>query len=147
MRFCSRILLLVLFLTIANVLVAQRTNPVERQVANPITDTPNINPIATEQDITGQKGKRPPTSPEGGLGELVVYSEVPAAEGEVGKRIMRHSGNVDIRYGIYRLQADEVVVYEETGKIEAKGSVIFDQGNDQRITGANAVWNYKTKLG
>ena len=29
----------------------------------------------------------------------------------------------------------------------AKGSVIFDQGDDQRITGAKAVWNYKTKLG
>ena len=29
----------------------------------------------------------------------------------------------------------------------ATGSVIFDQGDDQRITGATAVWNYKTKLG
>ena len=147
MRFYSHKFFLFIFLTTATVLVAQRTNPVERQVANPITDTPNINPIATEQDITGQKGKRPPNAAEGGSGELVVYSEKQSVEGPEGKRIMRHSGNVDIRYGVYRLQAEEIVVYEETGKIEAKGSVIFDQGNDQRITGANAVWNYKTKLG
>jgi LPS-assembly protein len=52
-----------------------------------------------------------------------------------------------VRYGIYRIQADRIVIYEETGKIEADGNVIFDQGGDQRITGATAVWNYKTKLG
>lgn len=147
MRFFSRNIFLILFLSTTPVLIAQRTNPVERQVANPITDTPNINPIATEQDITGQKAKRPQAAPQGGGGELVIYSQNPSVEGPEGKRIMRHSGNVDVRYGIYRLQADEIVVFEETGKIEAKGSVIFDQGNDQRITGANAVWNYKTKLG
>ena len=37
---------------------AQNTNPVERQVANPITDTPNINPISTEQDIKAPKQKK-----------------------------------------------------------------------------------------
>jgi lipopolysaccharide assembly outer membrane protein LptD (OstA) len=29
----------------------------------------------------------------------------------------------------------------------AEGSVVFDQGDDQRITGVRATWNYKTKLG
>ena len=147
MRFFSRKFFLLLILLFTQALVAQRTNPVERQVANPITDTPNVNPIAPQQDISPQKPKRPGSVPEGGSGELVVYSEKQTVEGPEGKRIMTHSGNVDIRYGVYRLQADEIVVYEETGKIEANGSVIFDQGNDQRITGAVGVWNYKTKLG
>ena len=144
-QFSPKIFLTVLIAATA-VSFAQRTNPVERQVANPLTDTPNVNPIATEQNIS-PKPKRPGIAPEGGSGELVVYSEHPSVEGPEGKRILTHEGNVDIRYGIYRLQADKVVIYEETGKIEADGNVIFDQGNDQRITGAAAVWNYKTKLG
>jgi LPS-assembly protein len=146
MRQISRKYFLIIILAAAAITSAQRTNPVERQVANPLTDTPNVNPIANEQSIF-PKPKRPGVAPEGGSGELVVYSEKQSVEGPDGKRILTHSGNVDVRYGIYRLQADKIVIYEETGKIEADGSVIFDQGNDQRITGAVAVWNYKTKLG
>jgi LPS-assembly protein len=52
-----------------------------------------------------------------------------------------------VRYGIYRLQADKVVIYEAENRMEATGSVVFDQGEDQRITGARGDWNYKTKLG
>jgi LPS-assembly protein len=125
---------------------AQQTNPVERQVANPITDTPNINP--TSEDISAPKQKKiEGFEQEGGDGEVVVYSDRQSVEGEAGKRIVRHEGNVDIRYGIYRLQADKVTIYEAENKIVAEGSVVFDQGNDQRITGATAIWNYKTKLG
>src|SRR5215213_10763706 len=145
-QFSPKIFLTIIFAATA-FLQAQRTNPVDRQVANPITDTPNVNPISTEQNISPPKPKRPGTVPEGGPGELVVYSEQPSVEGPEGKRILTHSGNVDVRYGIYRIQADRIVIYEETGKIEADGNVIFDQGGDQRITGATAVWNYKTKLG
>ena len=68
-------------------------------------------------------------------------------EGEKDKRIVRHTGNVDVRYGIYRMQADEIIIYEADTKLVARGSVIFDQGDDQRITGTTAVWNYRTKLG
>ncbi len=35
--------------------LAQQTNPVDKQVANPITDTPNVNPVAPEQDIKAPK--------------------------------------------------------------------------------------------
>ena len=147
MRLRSLILIMFVLLACANALVAQKTNPVERQVSNPLTDTPNINPISTEQSITVQRPKRPSAVPEGGSGELVVYSERQSVEGAEGKRTLTHEGNVDVRYGIYRLQADKVVIHEETGKVEATGNVIFDQGDDQRITGATAVWNYKTKLG
>jgi LPS-assembly protein len=127
---------------------AQQTNPVERQVANPITDTPNINPISAEQSVIAPKVKKKPGfEPEGGDGEVVVNSDRRTVEGEAGKRIVKHMGNVDAHYGIYRMQADEITIIEAENKMIATGSVIFDQGDDQRITGARAVWNYKTKLG
>lgn len=125
----------------------QQTNPVDRRVANPITDTPNINPVSAQQDIKAPKSTRPDVTPEGGDGELVVYSEDQSVEGEAGKRILVHSGNVDARYGIYRIQADKITIIEAENKMIAEGSVVFDQGNDQRITGTRATWNYKTKLG
>ncbi len=148
MRFI-RFTSLLLLMTVLTVSVsAQQTNPVERQVANPITDTPNINPISPEQKIAAPKStKKPKVEQEGGDGELVVYSDRNSVEGDKDRRIVRHSGNVDARYGVYRIQANEIVIYEAENKIVASGSVIFDQGDDQRITGATAVWNYRTKLG
>jgi len=128
--------------------LSQQTNPVERQLSNPITDTPNINPVSTQQTTVSPVPKRTPGfQPEGGDGELVVYSDRQTVEGDKGARIVRHIGNVDVHFGIYRLQADEIAIYEAENKIVAKGSVVFDQGDDQRITGATGVWNYKTKLG
>lgn len=142
------IILLAIACVISPAALAQQTNPVERQVANPITDTPNVNPISAEQSIVPPKTKKKPSvEPEGGNGEVVVYSEKQTVEGEQGKRIVVHEGNVDVRYGIYRLQADKVTIYEAENKMVAVGSVVFDQGDDQRITGARGVWNYKTKLG
>ena len=127
---------------------AQDTNPVERQVANPLTDTPNINPIAPEQDIKAPKKKQNGSyKPEGGDGELVVYSTRETAEGEEGKRVIVRSGNVDVRYGIYRLQADKITIYEARNLIVAEGNVVFDQGDDQRVTGTRGEFNYRTKLG
>jgi len=142
------IILIVLLCIVAPAALAQQTNPVDRQVANPITDTPNINPISAEQNIAAPKPKKTPTvDPEGGNGEVVVYSEHNTVQGPEGKRVIIHEGNVDVRFGIYRLQADKITIVEEENKITAEGSVVFDQGDDQRITGARGVWNYKTKLG
>ncbi|HVQ55415.1 MAG TPA: hypothetical protein VMS29_01550, partial [Pyrinomonadaceae bacterium] len=95
MRLLSLILVVFLLLCGAHQLLAQKTNPVERQVTNPLTDTPNINPISTEQNIS-QKPKRSSPIPEGGSGELVVYSEKQSVEGEEGKRVLTHEGNVDV---------------------------------------------------
>ena len=137
-----------IIIALAVVIGAQVTNPVERQVANPLTDTPNINPVSAEQDITKPLvRKKPSIEPEGGDGEVVVYSDGQTAEGETGSRIVHHTGNVDVRYGIYRLQANRISIYEAQNKIVASGSVVFDQGDDQRITGAIGEWNYRTKLG
>lgn len=126
---------------------AQQTNPVDRKVSNPITDTPNVDPVSEENSIKAPKNSRTSVKPEGGDDEVVVYSENQTVEGEEGKRIVTHSGNVDVRYGIYRLQADKVVIYEAENRLVATGSVVFDQGEDQRITGETGEWNYKTKLG
>lgn len=129
-------------------LPAQQTNPVEKQVANPITDTPNVNPIASEQDIKAPKRKTDPNyKPEGGGEDLVVYSKHQTVEGADGKRILVHSGDVDVHYGEYRLQADKITIYEADGKLVAEGSVVFDEGDDQRITGSRGEFNYRTKLG
>jgi len=136
-------LLVVLFFRDAN---AQDTNPVERQVANPITDTPNINPIATEQGIKPVK-KTTTFEQEGGDGEVVVYAASTTVQGEAGRRVLVYTGNVDVKFGIYRLQADRITLNEAEDKMYAEGSVVFDQGDDQRITGAKGTWNLKTKLG
>lgn len=127
---------------------AQQTNPVERQVSNPVTDTPNVNPVGQQPEIKiSNRQQKNDAKPEGGDDEVVVYSDSQSVEGVEGKRVFTHTGNVDVRYGLYRVQADKVVIYEAENRLVAEGSVVFDQGNDQRITGERADWNYKTKLG
>lgn len=149
MRYISGSLKLALICTVfAFSARPQDTNPVDRKVANPITDTPNVNPVAPERSLkTANKKQESGYKPEGGGDELIVYSASQEAKGVAGKRVVTHEGNVDVRYGIYRLQADKVTLYEETNIIIAEGSVVFDQGEDQRITGSTGTWNYKTKLG
>ncbi len=77
----------------------------------------------------------------------MVYSETQTVEGEEGKRIITHTGNVDARYGIYRIQADRITIFQAENRMLAEGNVVFDQGDDQRITGIRSEWNYRTKLG
>src|SRR5258705_13495300 len=43
---------------------AQETSPVERKITNPITDTPNVNPLQQDQPVRPQTpGKPPPVQP------------------------------------------------------------------------------------
>ena len=67
--------------------------------------------------------------------------------GPTENRVSICEGNVDARIGTYRLQADKVTVYDATNKVVAEGNVVFDQGDQQRITGSHAEWNYRTKTG
>ena len=127
--------------------LAQQTNPVDRKVANPMTDTPNVNPLQTDQPVQ----RRPPPS-NGGVeviptDRITVTSIKQDAAGPEDARIVTYEGNVDIRIGTYRLQADKAVVYEAENKVVAEGSVVFDQADSQRITGSRAEWNYRTKTG
>ncbi len=126
----------------------QQTNPVDKQVANPITDTPNVNPVAPEQDIKAPKKAQDLNGkPKLADDELEVVSVRYTVEGDEGKRIFIHSGNVDVRYGVYRMQADKITIYEAEGRMVAEGSVVFDQEDNQRITGSKGEFNYRTKLG
>ena len=38
--------------------LAQQTNPVDRKVTNPMTDTPNVNPLTQEQPVRPQTHRR-----------------------------------------------------------------------------------------
>jgi len=143
----TRFLLAPLILILAcQVLFAQQTNPVDRKVANPMTDTPNVNPLQTDQPV-----QRRPTTQNGvtatSTDEITVTSNKQSAEGPEDARVAHYEGNVDIRIGTYRLQADKVTVYETQNRVVAEGSVVFDQGDQQRITGSRGEWNYRTKAG
>ncbi|MEA2172669.1 MAG: LPS-assembly protein, partial [Blastocatellia bacterium] len=126
--------------------LAQQPNPVERQIANPITDTPNVNPLTQDQPI---RPRLPVTKADASLSteELRIDADKQTATGPKEARIFTYEGNVDARIGTYRLQADKVTVYEATNKVIAEGSVVFDQGDEQRITGSRSEWNYRTKTG
>jgi len=121
-----------------------QTNPVERKVQNPLTDIPNVNPLEQDQPIRPQAQPAPPGQSSD---ELVVNCNKETRTGPRDAGVSVCEGNVDARIGTYRLQADKVTVYDATNKVIADGNVVFDQGNQQRITGSHAEWNYKTKTG
>src|SRR5437867_1054853 len=124
---------------------AQQTSPVEQKVTNPITDTPNVNPLQQDQPV---RPRLPAAGPQGQSGEeLVVNCNKETRTGPKNAGVSVCEGNVDARIGTYRLQADKVTVYDATNKVIADGNVVFDQGDQQRITGSHAEWNYKTKTG
>ena len=127
---------------------AQETNPVDRQVTNPITDTPNVNPLVQEQPIRPQ---RPPSTDAAavaqGTEQLTVVAGKQTVSGPKEALVFLYEGNVDARIGTFRLQADKVTVYDATNRVVAEGNVVFDQGDQQRITGTRAEWNYRTKTG
>lgn len=124
---------------------AQGTNPVDRKVSNPITDTPNVNPLQQDQPVRPTPPGKIPVIQPGDT--LTVTCRTETFSGPPEARVSVCEGNVDARIGTYRLQADKVTVYDATNKLVAEGNVVFDQGEQQRITGSSAEWNYKTKTG
>lgn len=151
--FSSKTILSLILLALASAIVivpssalAQQTNPVDRKVTNPMTDTPNVNPLTQDQPIRPRLPAK-----KGGPGEatdeLKVDAGTQTVSGPQEARLFVYEGNVDARIGTYRLQADRVTVYEATNKVIAEGNVVFDQGEQQRITGTRAEWNYRTKTG
>ena len=145
----ARLAILLAFLgVVAPAVFAQQTNPVDRKVTNPMTDTPNVNPLTQDQP---QPVKQRTQSGKQGTQEATDLLKVDAGtqtvSGPKEARVFVYEGNVDARIGTYRLQADKVTVYEATNKVLAEGNVVFDQGDQQRITGSTAEWNYRTKTG
>src|SRR5688500_13877431 len=137
---------LILLLLCQLVVVAQQTNPVDRKVANPMTDTPNVNPLNTDQPVQRRPAPRAAV-PGVSTDRLYVDSTKQSASGPENARVFVYEGNVDARIGTYRLQADKVTVYEAENRVVAEGSVVFDQADQARITGSRGEWNYRTKTG
>jgi LPS-assembly protein len=126
-------------------LTQAQTNPVDRKVDNPITDTPNVNPLQQDQPVRPTSARKPlPIQPGDTLSVDAATKKVSGTKGAI---VEVDEGNVDARIGTYRLQADKITIYEATNKVVAEGNVVFDQGDQQRITGSRAEWNYKTKTG
>jgi LPS-assembly protein len=127
--------------------LAQQTNPVDRKVTNPLTDTPNVNPLTTDQPV--QQRRAPAQDAVQGVDtdKITVESTKQSGSGPENARIVLYEGNVDARIGTYRLQADKMTVHEAQNRVVAEGSVVFDQADQQRITGSRAEWNYRTKTG
>lgn len=154
-RVRSRLLMILYVLSVALAplpLAAQQPNPVEREVTNPLTDTPNVNPLQQTQVIRPRTPARPgtneeQTNEEQTTDELEIISDTLEALGSKIEPVIVRTGNVDIRFGIYRLQADKVTLYEAKQLIVAEGNVVFDQLPGQRITGTRAEFNYGTKTG
>jgi LPS-assembly protein len=125
--------------------LAQQTNPVDRKVTNPMTDTPNVNPLIQDQPV---RPRLPQRATQGETTEeLKIDASTQTVSGPPNAQVFVYEGNVDARIGTYRLQADKVTVYEATNKVIAEGNVVFDQGEQQRITGKRAEWNYRSKTG
>src|SRR5712692_11974023 len=93
----------------ARPLWAQETNPVERKITNPITDTPNVNPLQQDQPVRPTSPGKPPPIQSGD--ELGVEATKKTVSGTKGAVVALYEGNVDARIGTYRLQADKVTVY------------------------------------
>jgi LPS-assembly protein len=126
--------------------IAQQTNPVDRKVTNPMTDTPNVNPLTQDQPIRPRVRARQGEAVEA-TDTLQVDAATQTVSGPETARVFVYEGNVDARIGTYRLQADKVTIYEATNRVVAEGNVVFDQAEQQRITGSSAEWNYRTKTG
>ena len=134
----------VLITLLASVAFSQQPNPVVRKVDNPVTDTPNVNPLQQDQPVRPPASKLPAIQP----GDIldVNYARL-TVSGPPENRVSVYEGAVDARIGTYRLQADKLTVYDARTLAVADGNVVFDQGDQQRITGSHAEFNYKTKTG
>jgi LPS-assembly protein len=144
-RWCFFACAVLLLLSPASPTRAQQPNPVDREVTNPITDTPSVNPLLENQLLRPRVPVRP-TDAAQASDQLEVRADKSTASGPKDALVIVYEGNVDARIGVYRLQADKVTVYESSDRVLAEGNVVFDQG-EQRITGSRAEWNYRTKLG
>ncbi|HEX2271516.1 MAG TPA: LPS assembly protein LptD [Pyrinomonadaceae bacterium] len=139
-------LVTLILILVCQLALAQQTNPVDRKVTNPMTDTPNVNPLVTDQPVQRRPSQRSAV-PGVATDQITVESTKQSGSGPENARVVVYEGNVDVRIGTYRLQADKVTVYEAENRLIAEGSVVFDQADQQRITGSRAEWNYRTKTG
>ncbi|MEW6130666.1 MAG: putative LPS assembly protein LptD [Acidobacteriota bacterium] len=89
-------------------------------------------------------GEEKPAAPKTPTGEVVVVTaDKQTKDGD----IYLYEGYVNLTAGLYRLQADRVTFNDATKDAVAEGNVIFDEGEDQRITARRAEINLVSKRG
>src|SRR5258705_2492763 len=88
-----------IFFLVPSAIIAQQTNPVDRKVTNPMTDTPNVNPLTQDQPIR----QRPPqkTTQAADTDRLLVDATTQTVSGPANARIFVYEGNVYARIGTY----------------------------------------------
>jgi lipopolysaccharide assembly outer membrane protein LptD (OstA) len=85
-----------------------------------------------------------PSAPKTPTGEEVaIYADKQTKDGDN----FIYEGYVNATVGIYRLQADRIIFNDATKDAVAEGNVIFDEGEDQRITAKRAEINLASKRG
>ena len=111
-----------------------------------MTDTPNVNPLVQDQPV---RPRLPPRS--GTQGETTEELKIDAGTqtSPAHPTLRSSSTKVTLMHASAPIgcSADKATVYEATNKVIAEGNVVFDQGEQQRITGTRAEWNYRTKTG
>src|SRR5262250_3002580 len=96
----TRVPLVILYLLLACQFgFAQQTNPVDRKVTNPMTDTPNVNPLTQDQPVPARPSTRKGEAPQ--LSDTLSVDAQKSTEvgKEVGTRVVVYEGNVDARIG------------------------------------------------
>ena len=115
--------------------LAQQPNPVDRQVTNPMTDTPNVNPLTQEQPVRPRLPvKTTDTQPSTQWRTCAPTRQLLGPE---NARVVWDEGNVDARIGLYRLQADKVTRVRASNTASSPKGTSFSTGQ-QRITGTRA---------
>src|SRR5258708_35550632 len=92
---------------------AQESSPVERKITNPITDTPNVNPLQQDQPVRPPSTK-PPSVQAGDT--LSVTANNQTTRGAKGAILEVDEGNLDTGLAPYRLPDDKGTVCESTNK-------------------------------
>ena len=110
---------------------AQTTNPVDRKVENPITDTPYVNPLQQDQPVRpASASKLPPIQPGD---TLSVDCRAQTFSGPKNALVTTCEGNVDARIGSYRLQADKVTVWLSPELVDLNQKLVVEL-NGRAIT-------------
>src|SRR5438034_8589093 len=91
-----------MLVVIAVVTSGQQPNPVDRKVTNPMTDTPNVNPLTQDQPVRQRPARRTEAV---ATDQLRVDATTQTVSGPEKARVFVYEGNVDARIGTYRLQA------------------------------------------
>jgi len=106
---------------------------------NPLFFVVALSILVAEAEGQGGSPQRPAPIPEG-------FSIVAEFQEQLAKDRVRARGDVDIRAGEVRLQADSVEFWNDEMKVIAEGSVVFEQSG-QKIVAAKAIMNLHEKTG